>query len=685
MAVNLSPVGGAAAQFFDNNGNPLTGGKIYTYAAGTTTPATTYTSSNGATAHTNPIVLDASGRVPGGEIWLTINTTYKFVLRTSADVLIGTYDNISSAFNTDASLVTYTPAGTGAVTTTVQAKLRETVSVKDFGAVGNGVTNDTAAIQAAMTASEAVYFPAGTYLITSALVLKTGQYLYGNRDATILSTGINVNGISGVNVNNITISGLKITGNNTGTTSLDSNGLFFDTCTNIRIENNDFANWGKDSTGYGSAISFDKNCNDLWVDSNRITGGQGGGGSSDINVYSEGGYCFITDNECFSTNSQGIFVNSTAAVNTSGKCVIQGNISKNHSRHGIVTSYNAGGYLDTIVDSNICIDCGWTGIYAATTVSPGGTIVISDNVVNSCGGDLGGSTTSAGILLTANTLNSRTNVTGNYVYNSGKTSAGVARALTSPCIFVSTQGYANITGNICDTSTGEGINIAPTTFENINITGNLIHDCVAGIKGQLAAGQVGGLLNISSNTIKSLLVDGFGIYLLAIGTSIKMLSIQGNLIDGLKLTSGKVGLYIPDTDIKTGNISNNILNNFDTGMKIDSYTTTAQMGRTCLNVNNTISNCTNGLDSLNVSALLGFFTNLVFINNSNNTASTVPAFAVATSPNKVFYASANPSGGTAPWIVGDRAINSVPTVGQPKGWVCTVAGSPGTWVSEGNL
>ena len=43
MAVNLSPVGGVAAQFFDNSGNVLTGGKLYTYAAGTTTPAATTT------------------------------------------------------------------------------------------------------------------------------------------------------------------------------------------------------------------------------------------------------------------------------------------------------------------------------------------------------------------------------------------------------------------------------------------------------------------------------------------------------------------------------------------------------------------------------------------------------------------------------------------------------------------
>lgn len=98
MSVVLSPVGGAGAQFFDNSGVPLTGGKIYTYAAGTTTPQTTYTTSAGNVAHSNPIVLDAAGRVPaGGEIWLTSNLLYKFVVKTSTDTSIATYDNISGA------------------------------------------------------------------------------------------------------------------------------------------------------------------------------------------------------------------------------------------------------------------------------------------------------------------------------------------------------------------------------------------------------------------------------------------------------------------------------------------------------------------------------------------------------------------------------------------------------------
>jgi len=98
MPVTLSPLAGAGQQFFDNNGNPLTGGKLYTYSAGTTTPLAAYTTNSGAIAHTNPIILDSAGRVPsGGEIWLTLGFGYKFVLTTSADVVIATYDNIVSA------------------------------------------------------------------------------------------------------------------------------------------------------------------------------------------------------------------------------------------------------------------------------------------------------------------------------------------------------------------------------------------------------------------------------------------------------------------------------------------------------------------------------------------------------------------------------------------------------------
>jgi hypothetical protein len=78
-------------QFFDANGAPLVGGKLYTYAAGTTTPLASYTDSTGNTANTNPVILDSRGEA---NVWLS-GAIYKFALYDSTNVLIWTVDNIS--------------------------------------------------------------------------------------------------------------------------------------------------------------------------------------------------------------------------------------------------------------------------------------------------------------------------------------------------------------------------------------------------------------------------------------------------------------------------------------------------------------------------------------------------------------------------------------------------------------
>jgi hypothetical protein len=123
--VTLSIFAGVGAQLFDNNGNPLSGGKLETYQAGTSTPLATYTSNTGNTAHTNPIVLDSAGRVPGGEIWLNYAYLYKFVVKTSTNVLIATYDNIGGSFNASSIIANFTGNGSTVAFTLASAPAGE--------------------------------------------------------------------------------------------------------------------------------------------------------------------------------------------------------------------------------------------------------------------------------------------------------------------------------------------------------------------------------------------------------------------------------------------------------------------------------------------------------------------------------------------------------------------------------
>lgn len=93
---SLSPT--PKLQFFGTDGLPLVGGKLYTYAAGTTTPIATYTDNTESSQNTNPVILDSSGQA---SVWLTDTTTYKYVLKTSEDVTLFTVDYVSVPVTTN--------------------------------------------------------------------------------------------------------------------------------------------------------------------------------------------------------------------------------------------------------------------------------------------------------------------------------------------------------------------------------------------------------------------------------------------------------------------------------------------------------------------------------------------------------------------------------------------------------
>jgi hypothetical protein len=259
MTTNSTP---PKLQFFDANGAPLAGGKLYTYAAGTTTPQTTYTDFTGVSANTNPVILDSRGEA---SVWLD-TPLYKMALYDSTNVLIWTVDNIGGfatlaqlAASGGSDLIGYLPAGAGAVATTVQAKLRESVSVKDFGAVGDNSADDTSAIQTAVDSlsyGQGLYFPAGTYKITSEITLPTSiSFSFfgdGSRASTVRQATAGQSGfVSGQNppatsVNWCQIRDMAIVGNTGDGWGLDINGMSRANYINVLFED-----WGYTSKTKG--------------------------------------------------------------------------------------------------------------------------------------------------------------------------------------------------------------------------------------------------------------------------------------------------------------------------------------------------------------------------------------------------------------------------------------------------
>lgn len=191
------PLPNPKVQLLDASGRPCAGCYLWTYAAGTSTPQATYTDSTAGTPNTNPVVLDAGGFA---NVWVGAQS-YKLVLEKPPFVaghgsVVWTVDNVTDTTFfyltylrsiSDSALLTYTATGTGGTSRTVRAKLGDTVSVKDYGAVGDG-SDATTAFTNAIATGKNVFVPKGEYGIASTMTLAaTGQRVFGEgRENTIL-------------------------------------------------------------------------------------------------------------------------------------------------------------------------------------------------------------------------------------------------------------------------------------------------------------------------------------------------------------------------------------------------------------------------------------------------------------------------------------------------------------------
>lgn len=186
---------------------PAAGGWVYFYQPGTTVQQTVYQDDAGSTVWAQPITLDQNGR-PVNPVYAAQPVRAIFFSSSGAQLLDvaringqraeslaisnaswpgeTTVDGVLTALGTTLGGTdgNFLPTGTGATQRTVRGKLSERVSVKDFGAVGNGIANDYAAIVAAMTAVNVagggvVEIPAGTYVYGTTLAIPSGVSLKG--------------------------------------------------------------------------------------------------------------------------------------------------------------------------------------------------------------------------------------------------------------------------------------------------------------------------------------------------------------------------------------------------------------------------------------------------------------------------------------------------------------------------
>lgn len=532
MSVYLSYLAGAGAQFFTDDGVPLAGGLLYTYAAGTTTPQTTYTSNLGTVANSNPIVLNSAGRVPY-EIWLTTNTNYKFVLQTSTAVLIATYDNIPGvndptgvtndilaqlANTSDVSkgdaLVGFKQANpydtttvlTGATARTVHQKFTEMVSLRDFGAVGDGVTDNTVTLQAAITACAnnniTLFVPDGIFMYGNVTVpdTKTLSIVGSSRENAVLKQiSASTNATAGITstgsffasnvcfnqnwttaspagyddgVSPTTWGGYFIASiTTTGTVSID-NCKFALTCRGILVANAsdvDFYNNSSNvanTTAPAQTIIACSNCQQVSMNDNTLiaprwsdpTTGNGNGISALYNF-----------------NSTNLEISNNTMVG-----------------HQLVARGSTGAFVGSISNTTLTV----TSLSAGTSIFPGGVIsgvnVFSDNAIIS---QLTGTTGGAGTYLLQFSNGSVVSGTLNINLARAVVSANIIDTPIADTAFYGWK-YVTITGNIIRQSGDVGIAVDASQY--VTITGNVIDGMLAG---GIHVGSAYGV-TITGNSIK---------------------------------------------------------------------------------------------------------------------------------------------------------------------------------------
>ena len=370
--------------------------------------------------------------------------------------------NLSGVAVGDAQTVLYTPAGSAAVATDVQRKLRESVSVKDFGAVGDGVTDDTAAIQAALDVGGRILVNHGcVFVVSSVLSIKSNTHLYGDgvSSAIKLAAGAdahmmqNQNYAAGSN-ENIVIDGVVFDGNvanQTNNGTKNKHGIRLKNVTGFELRNSEIKSVGTDAINlvnctrpvirhsslwgaYNSAVVFE-NTHGLVGESNTV---HDCGSKTDATGFTSAGHAFIGVNvACNNVRLVGNYVydmgDSCLRNERAGEgWIISDNLVVNSGKDSIKIMGVVGSATKpkaNVVAGNVIIDAGNCGI-----VANGDGTIVTNNSIFGTGKNVAGTAagkwfdSAGGIVVLDNS--SDVVVAGNYVreaYAPGISFAGGAR------------------------------------------------------------------------------------------------------------------------------------------------------------------------------------------------------------------------------------------------------------------
>lgn len=270
------------------SGEILAGAKLYFYESGTSTPQATYSDDGLTIANANPVVASADGRLP--TIWLQ-PLEYKIILKTfddgttlltrdpikgtiGGDALVIDADSFTADANDLADItdtILFLQSGTDAEPRSVQDRLRDFVSVKDFGAVGDNTADDTTAFQNAINFANSLYAGGSQIGGGATVFVPQGRYKLG---ALIMKNGVSLRG-AGRHITQLRLFGdnktLFAASANTSTQTSASN-LFYGSFSDFAILSWEGANGGTPSGQVGwDAIGFSR-----WFSSNVYFGWGGG-------------------------------------------------------------------------------------------------------------------------------------------------------------------------------------------------------------------------------------------------------------------------------------------------------------------------------------------------------------------------------------------------------------------------